>query len=268
MAIFQDQRELERQKQPLKFKKQTGWKKTAMAALGYKDDGTKNTFGKYFGHGNVALDYYAPKALAKGSDSEKVIESSKSEQWERQFSTAKFASNFVGGGMGGGSGSGAGGGMMSKAGGMFGKGGGGAAGKGTKMGNSMASIMGGSGGGGDKLFSGNANVDAMNKSAAMDSANEGLNNDITNSNILEKTNDVNDIDNYQTEEDFLSATGDSPDDYRKSEKSLKSVKGMPIVGDLSSAVTSRFKVSDKLEKTRKAMMLRRESDKNNAYDLY
>ena len=120
MAIFKRQEELQIQQKPKNFNNvKGGLKRSAMTLLGYNSDGSKNTFGKYFGHGNVAVDYYAPKALAKGTDSEDVIESSKGEQWGEQKASFDVAKNFIGGG----GGKGAGKGMMSKFGGMFGQGG-------------------------------------------------------------------------------------------------------------------------------------------------
>jgi len=118
MAIFNDVRDIERTGGRTKpFEKTTGWRKNALSILGYNDDGTKNTFGKYFGHGNVLLDHYAPRALAKG-DSKEVIASGEADNWGSQFASAQYATNFIGGGSGGGIGS------------MFKKDGGGEAGSG------------------------------------------------------------------------------------------------------------------------------------------
>lgn len=115
MAIFNDVSEVDRASGYTKpFEKTKGARKFGLAILGYNADGTKNTFGKYFGHGNVLLDHYAPKALAQG-DSKQVINANESSSWGEQTGSAEVASSFVGGGAGSAAGAGknaSGGGQM------------------------------------------------------------------------------------------------------------------------------------------------------------
>lgn len=270
MAIFKRQEELQIQQKPKNFNNvKGGLKRSAMTLLGYNSDGSKNTFGKYFGHGNVAVDYYAPKALAKGTDSEDVIESSKGEQWGEQKASFDVAKNFIGGG----GGKGAGKGMMSKFGGMFGQGGGGAAGQGTKAGNFTSGLFGGSGGSsigakGSKM-SGvmgesasengiqSAGIEDVQNEAAMDSAKQSLEDGIA---------DVN-ADDYDSENGFISDEDAEFDEAGKLGKSTKPVSKLPILGDIAKSYQAKFATADKLKNTRNKMMTRRESN-NNIQDLY
>ena len=97
MALFTDTAELNRQERHRNFRKTTGNKKVALSMLGYKDDGTKNTFGNIIGSGIGG--HLLAKSIATG-DTKDVIASSTGEEIGSQMATAKFAMNFIGGGAG------------------------------------------------------------------------------------------------------------------------------------------------------------------------
>ena len=271
MAIFEKQNELQQQDRYRNFTPTKGWKKGALAVLGYNADGTKNTFGKYLGHGNVLLDHYVPQALAEG-DTKEVIASGEEEEWGHQMASFNVAKNFIGGGggaaggmMGGESGGNGGGGMAS----MFGQGGGGAGGNGSMMGNTMNAAMGGSGGsnsmqskmGGatNSMFgkSGNNGVDTMNSDAAMKSANDGLDKGIDDSDILNEIDDPTNYENYSTEADYKAANG--IDSGVSSETKTASAIGdaggsIPILGDVAKSFQAKFAAADVRDKKKKSMM--------------
>lgn len=85
MALFQDTRELSRQAQHVGMDKVTGFRKTAMSALGYKDDGTFK--GGYETIGGRLL----AGQLSKGSDAKEVLKETRDEFWAKKGSQAKFA---------------------------------------------------------------------------------------------------------------------------------------------------------------------------------
>lgn len=97
MAIFNDVRDIERTSGRSKpFQKTTGLRKYGLAMLGYKDDGTRNTWGKINPMsytGSVPQHLWA-SALAEG-DSKKVIQENTSEAIGTQIGAAKLASNFI-----------------------------------------------------------------------------------------------------------------------------------------------------------------------------
>jgi len=94
MALFTDTRELNRQARNREFNPVTGLKKTALAALGYKADGTKNWWGNTVMNNPIA--HYASKHIAgKESDTGEVIDSSETESWQSFGATAKMALNII-----------------------------------------------------------------------------------------------------------------------------------------------------------------------------
>ena len=74
MAVFTQRQELTQQRKRHRFSKVTGWKKYALAAIGYDDKGQKNAKGKFIGGGGFFKNL-AGGALAEGTDAEEVIKS-------------------------------------------------------------------------------------------------------------------------------------------------------------------------------------------------
>tara|TARA_R100000742_G_C4279640_1_gene104909 strand:+ start:3950 stop:4750 length:801 start_codon:yes stop_codon:yes gene_type:complete len=106
MAIFEDNRELARQERFVGMDKVDGWKKTALAVMGYKDTGEKNWWGKTGLPGGLSRGI--SKSLAKGTDTAEVFKETDDEYAAAQMAKAKFgfetAKAVVGlGGIGGGS---------------------------------------------------------------------------------------------------------------------------------------------------------------------
>ncbi len=90
MAIFEDTRELSRQQRHVGMDKVTGWKKTALAMMGYKDTGEKNWFGKT-GIPNSLTTRFLSNQLSKGSDAEKVLKETNDEWAAAELAKLKFA---------------------------------------------------------------------------------------------------------------------------------------------------------------------------------
>lgn len=155
MAVFTSTRELQQQAQHKNFKKQTGWKASAMSMMGYKATGEKNTFGKYLGGSPMMT--IGGNILAKGSDAEEVTKSQRGAELGHQIGVAKFVGSIMTAGAGGAAGGAASGGASAGAsgasgaasagGGLFGKAGTmgkGAMGGSTKAGAFISKVGGGS----------------------------------------------------------------------------------------------------------------------------
>lgn len=92
MAIFTDSRELSRQARNREFDRIKGWRKGAMAILGYKDDGSLNTWGKITGvTGTRIPQRIIANQLAKGSDAKEVLKSTNDEFIANELARGKFA---------------------------------------------------------------------------------------------------------------------------------------------------------------------------------
>ena len=90
MAIFDDTRELSRQERYVGMDKVTGWKKAALAMMGYKDTGEKNWFGKT-GIANSPSTRFLSKQLSKGTDTQKVFKETDDEWAAAELAKLKFA---------------------------------------------------------------------------------------------------------------------------------------------------------------------------------
>ena len=274
MALFTDTRELDRQATNRQFNQVTGWKKAALYALGYKSDGTKNWYGKSFGHGNILLDHYAPKWIAgKDSDTGQVIDSAESEEWGKQMATAKFASELITLGATAGAGSAAGAAGASTAG-TAGATAGATAGTAagttaaTTAGTSTAAQVGTTGavtaaGNTGQTMATQASENAA-KNASMDALNSGYSEQtidgVTTTNIGGVDLSEEDMANWQkymeenpegTIEDFQATQQGN-----KNENALKAMdktKGIPLVGSLTEAIAYRPIIADKLRTTKRGI---------------
>ena len=107
MAIFEDNRELSRQERYIGMDKVKGFKKGALALMGYKDTGERNALGKTGLFGNP-LGRLGAKSLAKGSDAHQVMKETDDEYLSAGLAKAKFmyesgklAAKLIAGGTGG-----------------------------------------------------------------------------------------------------------------------------------------------------------------------
>lgn len=95
MAVFNRNEELTRQAQRIGMDKVKGGRKVAMAMLGYKDDGTKNLWGKInpgqLTPGYNTLSNIAARGLSKGTDTNAVLK----EQTDEALGTDMAALNFA-----------------------------------------------------------------------------------------------------------------------------------------------------------------------------
>mgnify|MGYP003672415922 CR=1 FL=1 len=252
MAVFTNTRDLLQQKQSREFKKQTGWKKTAMAAMGYNDDGTKNTFGKYFGHGNVLMDSYIPGMLAKGSDGEEVIKSQRGAEWKKQIDVVKFIGNFVGGGAAGGA-VGAGAGASAVGGGLAKTGSGLLSSSSSKtniLGNNISNFGQNTGtafaGGGG---AGNSSSQSMFKVGP----GKDLVNDI---NLKTEQEELPDEDNYVQGDIEVDTPNEQEYNYESdatkvSKSTSKVTSSIPIAGEAAGIYTQQLAIADGLENAKK-----------------
>jgi len=246
--MFTDQRELAIQDRRRQFKPQTGWKKTAMSMIGYKADGTKNWYGKYFGFGNVLRDSYVSGWLGKGSDAEEVIKSQRGAEWGKQIGIAKFATNFIGGGALGGGGKG----LFSKAG-TMGKGVGGGA---TKAGAFISQLGGGSVKAGDSMFA-NKSTDVVANKSAIDKITDGV---IDEDKQKIKDNIFNN-DTLPSEDDYTvgaeSATTNSSKENKVASGIANKTSMIPVIGEAAGLYAQNLQIADKLEEKRNSMFKRK-----------
>lgn len=95
MAIFQDKRELNSQERYVGMDKVKGWKKTALAVAGYKDDGTRNTWGHIFGAldpiSDATVGRFAANQLTKGTDTGEVIKDTNDDYYKQKYDQFKFS---------------------------------------------------------------------------------------------------------------------------------------------------------------------------------
>jgi hypothetical protein len=264
MALFTDTRELDRQGTNRRFKPVKGWKKTALSVFGYNADGTKNSFGKTLGHGNVLMDHYIPKWIAgKDSDTGQVIDSAEDEEWNKQIATAKLAAEIVTFGAASGAGSAAG------AAGGAGTAGATAGTAGTAAGTSTAGAVGATGA---ATAGGNAGQAAMSKASEQTAKNASM--DALNSGYSEQTIDgvtttsvggmdlsEEDMGKWQkymeenpegTIEDFK-ATQDTEKNGEGLIKAAEKTNGIPFVGNLMDAISARPKIDNKLRGTKRGI---------------
>jgi hypothetical protein len=257
MALFTDTRELDRQGTNRRFNRATGWKKTALSVLGYQSDGTKNWFGKTFGHGNVLMDHYIPKWIAgKDSDTGQVIDSAEGDEWNKQIATAKLAGEIITFGAASGAGSAAGA-------------AGGAGTAGTAAGTSTAGAVGTTGA---ATAGGNAGQAAMSKASEQTAKNASM--DALNSGYSEQTidgvtttsvggmelseEDMADWQKYMEEnpegtiEDFK-ATQDTEKKGEGLIKAADKMEGVPFVGNLMDAISARAKIDNQLRTTKRGI---------------
>ena len=108
MAIFEDTRELSRQERYVGMDKGKGWRKTALAFMGYKDTGEKNWFGKT-GIPSSVTTRFLSNQLSKGSDAEKVFKETNDEWAAAELAKLKFAAEVAAVVVGGAAAAGAGG---------------------------------------------------------------------------------------------------------------------------------------------------------------
>jgi len=118
MAIFEDNRELSRQERYIGMSKVKGFKKGALAVMGYKDTGERNAWGRTGIAGTLGMataggSRLLAKSLAKGTDANKVMKKTDDEwlstgmakgkfMYESAKLTAKLMGMAAGGGVGGG----------------------------------------------------------------------------------------------------------------------------------------------------------------------
>ena len=95
MALFTDKRELARQAERVPMEKATGFRKAGLAALGYKSDGTFNTWGKIMEYNpspTHGLRNLGARAFAKdGSEYEEVIKGGTGDAWTQDLNSLDFA---------------------------------------------------------------------------------------------------------------------------------------------------------------------------------
>lgn len=246
MALFTDSRELSVQEKHRPFQGVKGWRKNALALLGYNSDGTKNTFGEIFGHGNVLLDHYAPKMIAE-KDTKKVIDSAEGSEWTNQiasFEAAKDIVSLVGGGGAGAAGAGMGSGASAGAGAL------------GKIGNISSKIEGMRG-------SGSALVDSMNDEAATMAATDNLEQGIANADISEYDEAMALEDQYTQGPELLDAAGGkkamgSKGSLMTGDGKTRGVsnvmhrvgKGAKVLGSIANSFQARFNTASTLRKNR------------------
>jgi len=111
MAIFNDTRELSTQKRHVGMNRMTGFRKQVAALAGYKDDGTKNWWGKiggtkYLGTGIVgeSIQRGVGQWASKGSDANQVFKETNDEFFQSKLAEvnmnlegAKLAAKIAGG---------------------------------------------------------------------------------------------------------------------------------------------------------------------------
>ena len=97
MAIFQDTRELPRHLEPAPgMTKVKGWKKNALAVMGYKDTGERNAWGKAksflpnIGVASNLIGRNVAKKLTKGTDANTVMKETDDEWMSAGLSKGKF----------------------------------------------------------------------------------------------------------------------------------------------------------------------------------
>jgi len=113
MAIFQDNRELSKQERFIGMDKVKGFKKGALAVMGYKDTGERNAWGRtgipgMMGMATVGGSRQLAKGLAKGTDANKVMKKT-DDEWlsagvakgKFMYESGKLAATLIAGGAGG-----------------------------------------------------------------------------------------------------------------------------------------------------------------------
>lgn len=95
MAIFEDNRELSRQERYIGMDKVKGFKKGALALMGYKDTGERNAWGRTgiagtLGMATVGGSRLLAKSLAKGSDAHQVMKETDDEYLSAGLAKGKF----------------------------------------------------------------------------------------------------------------------------------------------------------------------------------
>lgn len=266
MALFTDTRELDRQGRNKQFELATGEKKIALEVLGYNADGTKNTFGKTFGHGNVLMDSIIPGEIAgKDSDVGKVINDPDAEaaEMEKQNQVRGIVKGIMGmsGGTGGSDG---GGGVSGIIGGMTGSGGGatgdatgGSAGAMAKTGSAGAvpdgtKAVGPSGteimSQAEETAAKNSSMDALNSGYSDQTISGVTTTNVEGANLSEE--ELANWDKYMEEnpegtmEDFQAKQKDGG---KGSESGIEAVTdSIPIIGNVVGAITARSTIQNAL----------------------
>ena len=264
MALFTDTRELDRQGTNRRFNRATGWKKTALSIFGYNADGTKNSFGKTIGWGNVLMDHYIPKWVAgKDSDTGQVIDSAEGEEWNKQIATAKLAGEIITFGAASGAGSAAG------AAGGAGTAGATAGTAGTAAGTSTAGAVGTTGAATAGGNAGQAMISQASENAAKKSSMDALNSGYSEQTIDGVTTtsvggmelseeDMADWQKYMEEnpegtiEDFK-ATQDTEQKGEGLIKAADKMEGVPFVGNLMDAISARAKIDNQLRTSKRGI---------------
>jgi len=189
MAIFQDTRELSKQDRYVGMNKVKGFKKTAMAALGYKDTGERNAWGQAMSVlnplGDMTYGRLGANVLSKGTDTNEVIKDTNSEYYKQKYDQFKFA------------------GEVAKTVMTFGKGGGG-------EGNMLKSVMGGDGA---SNLAASGIGEGMAGEIGADAVEEGLNNQADS--IIDNKTDFELIDSLDDDEEEL----DDLSDWLKTDES-------------------------------------------------
>lgn len=256
MAVFTQRQDLTQQRKRHRFSKVTGWKKYALAAIGYDDKGQKNAKGKFIGGGGFFKNL-AGGALAEGTDAEEVIKSNRDAEASHEAGVFDYSTSFMNFGGGGGSsgatsgastgisgGAGASSGAATSGGGIFSKAGTmgkGADGGATKAGAFMSKVGGGSSetvaNGGDSMFTG----ENGNK----------LTDQWAKKNKSDIEDDINNEDNYSTEQDYINnEDGDIGVEGEKSsatsdwEGASKATDKMPLVGQGAGLYAEKMAIAD------------------------
>ena len=96
MALFTDTRELDRQAHTESLNRVQGTDKAGLAVLGYKDDGTRNLWGKINPLiGGGVTNTIAANTFAKGTDAQETLKKSSGAAWSNTLNKAAFAANIA-----------------------------------------------------------------------------------------------------------------------------------------------------------------------------
>lgn len=95
MALFNDTRELSRQESNAGLNRVQGQDKATLAMLGYKDDGTRNAWGKFNPLIGGGVTNAIAAGVAKGTDTGDTLKASQGVAWNNTLNKAAFAANIA-----------------------------------------------------------------------------------------------------------------------------------------------------------------------------
>ena len=95
MALFTDTRELDRQAHTESLNRVQGTDKAGLAVLGYKDDGTRNLWGKINPLIGGGVTNAIAANIAKGTDTGATLKASQGAAWSNTLNKAAFAANIA-----------------------------------------------------------------------------------------------------------------------------------------------------------------------------